>query len=111
MRHKLSDGITEDERASRVTQQRGGRGGSGQQEEWDAVGEEAARRETRLTPMHRLRQLEPSWLRSGQTTSSLLLSVMEKDEVREDRGGMTACLGGCRPHHAVVMMLANRGVD
>ena len=40
-----------------------------------------------LTPMHRLRQLEPSWLRSGQTTS-LLASVMEKDEVREDLGGM-----------------------
>ncbi len=37
--------------------------------------------------MHRLRQLEPSWLRSGQTTS-LLASVMEKDEVREDLGGM-----------------------
>lgn len=37
--------------------------------------------------MHRLRQLEPSWLRSGQTTS-LLESVTENDDVNEDRGGI-----------------------
>lgn len=37
--------------------------------------------------MHRFRQLEPSWLRKGQTTS-LLASVMEKDEVKEDLGGI-----------------------
>jgi len=41
----------------------------------------------RLTPIQRLRQLEPSWLRSGQTTS-LLASVIEKDEVRDDLGGI-----------------------
>lgn len=40
-----------------------------------------------LTPMQRLRQLEPSWLRSGQTTS-LFASVMEKDDVRDDLGGI-----------------------
>ena len=40
-----------------------------------------------LTPMQRFLQLEPSWLRNGQTTS-LLESVMEKDEVREDLGGI-----------------------
>ena len=37
--------------------------------------------------MQRFRQLEPSWLRKGQTTS-LLESVIEKDEVREDLGGI-----------------------
>lgn len=37
--------------------------------------------------MHRLRQLDPSWFRSGQTTS-LLESVMEKDEVKDERGGI-----------------------
>lgn len=42
----------------------------------------------RLTPRHRLRQLEPSWLRSGQTTSLLLESVREKDEVKDERGGI-----------------------
>jgi hypothetical protein len=41
----------------------------------------------RRTPMQRLRQLEPSWLRKGQTTS-LLESVIEKDEVRDDLGGI-----------------------
>lgn len=39
--------------------------------------------------MQRLRQLEPSWLRSGQTTS-LLESLMEKDDVRDDRGGIVS---------------------
>lgn len=47
--------------------------------------------------MQRLRQLEPSWFRKGQTTS-LLASVIEKDEVREDRGGILLlappCAGG-----------------
>jgi hypothetical protein len=47
--------------------------------------------------MQRLRQLEPSWFRRGQTTS-LLASVIEKDEVREDRGGILSlappCAGG-----------------
>lgn len=47
--------------------------------------------------MQRLRQLEPSWFRSGQTTS-LLASVIEKDEVKEDRGGILKltppCAGG-----------------
>lgn len=38
--------------------------------------------------MHRFRQLEPSWFRSGQTTSLLLESVREKDEVKDDRGGI-----------------------
>lgn len=37
--------------------------------------------------MHLLRQLEPSWLRRGQTTS-LLESVIEKDDVKDDRGGI-----------------------
>ena len=37
--------------------------------------------------MQRLRQLEPSWFRSGQTTS-LLASVIEKEEVKADRGGI-----------------------
>lgn len=40
-----------------------------------------------LTPIQRLRQLEPSWLRSGQTTS-LFASVIEKDDVRDDLGGI-----------------------
>lgn len=43
----------------------------------------------RLTPMHRLRQLEPSWFRRGQTTS-LLESVMEKEDVKVERGGILA---------------------
>lgn len=41
----------------------------------------------RFSPMQRLRQLEPSWLRSGQTTS-LFASVIEKDDVRDDLGGI-----------------------
>lgn len=36
-----------------------------------------------LTPMQRLRQLEPSWLRKGQTTS-LLESVMENEDVNDE---------------------------
>lgn len=45
--------------------------------------------------MQRLRQLEPSWLRSGQTTS-LVLSETEKEFVRLRGGGMTAHAGrGC----------------
>jgi hypothetical protein len=42
-----------------------------------------------FSPMHRLRQLELSWFRSGQTTS-LLASVREKDEVNVERGGILA---------------------
>lgn len=38
--------------------------------------------------MQRFLQAEPSWLRNGQTTS-LLESVIEKDEVRaDDLGGI-----------------------
>ena len=37
--------------------------------------------------MQRFRQLEPSWLRNGQTTS-LLESVIEKEDVRDDLGGI-----------------------
>ena len=48
---------------------------------------DASRGDGRLTPMQRFRQLEPSVLRSGQTTS-LLASVREKDEVRELLGGI-----------------------
>lgn len=40
-----------------------------------------------LTPTHLFLQLEPSWFRNGQTTS-LLESVMEKDDVKDDRGGI-----------------------
>lgn len=39
------------------------------------------------TPMQRLRQLDPSWFRRGQTTS-LLASEIEKEEVNEDLGGI-----------------------
>lgn len=46
-----------------------------------------AGRRGELTPRQRLRQLEPSWLRSGQTTS-LAESAIEKEEVRDDRGGI-----------------------
>lgn len=54
--------------------------------------------------MQRLRQLEPSWLRRGQTTS-LLESVSEKEDVREDRGGILTVRCGAqsrstKPHHA-----------
>lgn len=45
------------------------------------------KRENERTPVHRFLQLEPSWLRKGQTTS-LLASVMEKDDVNEDLGGI-----------------------
>lgn len=41
----------------------------------------------RLTPKHRLRQLDPSLLVNGQTTS-LLASETEKELVNDDRGGM-----------------------
>jgi hypothetical protein len=55
--------------------------------------------------MQRLRQLEPSWLRRGQTTS-LLESVSEKEDVREDRGGILTVRCGSqsrasKPHHAL----------
>ena len=44
--------------------------------------------------MQRLRQLEPSWFRSGQTTS-LLASVIEKEEVKADRGGILSTTPPC----------------
>lgn len=53
-----------------------------------------------LTPRQRLRQLEPSWLRNGQTTS-LLASETEKEEVSDERGGIVV----------VEPMNAKRGVD
>lgn len=37
--------------------------------------------------MQRFLQLDPSWLRSGQTTS-LFASVIEKDDVKDDLGGI-----------------------
>jgi len=43
--------------------------------------------------MQRLRQDEPSWFFSGQTTS-LLTSVTEKELVRAERGGMFRGGGG-----------------
>lgn len=43
--------------------------------------------ERRLTPVQRLRQAEPSWLRSGQTTA-LFSSDTEKDPVSEALGGI-----------------------
>lgn len=45
----------------------------------------------RLTPVQRLRQAEPSWLRSGQTTT-LFSSETEKDPVSEARGGIASCI-------------------
>lgn len=47
--------------------------------------------------MQRLRQLEPSWLRNGQTTS-LLASVIENEEVRDVLGGI---LNTVIPHHTM----------
>lgn len=41
----------------------------------------------RLSPVQRLRQLEPSWLRNGHITASLA-SVTEKDDVSDDLGGI-----------------------
>jgi hypothetical protein len=41
--------------------------------------------------VQRLRQADPSWLRSGQTTT-LFSSDTEKDPVREARGGMASCI-------------------
>lgn len=53
----------------------------------------------RRTPVHRFLQLDPSWFRKGQTTS-LLASVMEKDEVKEDLGGILTI--GRWPHQSTV---------
>jgi hypothetical protein len=44
-----------------------------------------------LTPVQRLRQADPSWLRSGQTTT-LFSSDTEKDPVSEARGGIAASI-------------------
>jgi hypothetical protein len=41
--------------------------------------------------VQRFRQAEPSWLRSGQTTT-LFSSDTEKDPVSEARGGITTCM-------------------
>ncbi len=49
--------------------------------------------------MQRLRQLEASWLRSGQTTS-LFASVIEKDDVRDDLGGILDVSVIANPHQA-----------
>ncbi len=49
--------------------------------------------------MQRLRQLEASWLRSGQTTS-LFASVIEKDDVRDDLGGILDVSMVSEPHQA-----------
>ncbi len=49
--------------------------------------------------MQRLRQLEASWLRSGQTTS-LFASVIEKDDVRDDLGGILDVSMISKPHQA-----------
>lgn len=46
-----------------------------------------ARGAGQLTPMQRFLQLEPSWLRNGQTTS-LFESVIENDPMRDDLGGI-----------------------
>lgn len=50
-------------------------------------GRRRGKQESERTPVHRFLQLEPSWLRKGQTTS-LLASVMEKDDVKDDLGGI-----------------------
>ena len=47
-----------------------------------------------LTPRQRLRQLEPSLLVRGQTTS-LLASETENELVSEDRGGMVMIMYLC----------------
>lgn len=57
--------------------------------------------------MQRLRQLEPSWLRSGQTTS-LLASVIEKDEVKDVLGGI---LNTVIPHHTMSSRVFGRPDD
>jgi hypothetical protein len=59
---------------------------------WSAswVGDHSGWKRAR-TPVQRLRQGEPSWLRSGQTTT-LFSSDSEKEPVREARGGMASCI-------------------
>jgi hypothetical protein len=42
-----------------------------------------------LTPIQRFRHEDPSWFRKGHTTS-LLASVTEKLEVKDDRGGIAS---------------------
>lgn len=44
-----------------------------------------------LTPVQRFLQAEPSWFRSGQTTT-LFSSDTEKDPVRDARGGIPSCI-------------------
>ena len=48
----------------------------------------------RLTPVQRFLHAEPSWLRSGQTTT-LFSSETEKDPVSEARGGMASIYPAC----------------
>jgi hypothetical protein len=45
--------------------------------------------------VQRLRQAEPSWFRSGQTTT-LFSSDKEKDPVSEARGGIPSCIDSPR---------------
>ncbi len=58
--------------------------------------------------MQRLRQLEASWLRSGQTTS-LFASVIEKDDVRDDLGGILDVSVIANPHQANKEAVEGRG--
>jgi hypothetical protein len=67
-----------------VEQHRGGTRGRGR-------GREEGREGRTLTPVQRLRHAEPSWLRSGQTTT-LFSSDTEKDPVSEARGGIPSCI-------------------
>jgi len=53
------------------------------------MGSQQAAEEEGLTPVQRLRQAEPSWLRSGQTTT-LFSSETENEPVSEERGGIVA---------------------
>ena len=65
-----------------------------------------------LTPVQRLRQAEPSWLRSGQTTT-LFSSDTEKDPVSEARGGIPSCIyprrGRCEVGRAAESSSSGRG--
>jgi hypothetical protein len=63
---------------------RGGRTAKGEANEDDV---EAKGQRNQLTPVHRLRQLDPSLFFKGQMTS-LLASVTENELVSELRGGM-----------------------
>lgn len=79
---------------------RGGRRGGG------GRGVARARSTAVLTPIQRFRQKEPSWFCSGQTTSLLAAESMEKDEVREVRGGIVS---GRTPPWAVAVARQQAG--